>query len=115
MRSTDADVVGYQRLEEAPGTTRVVEHHRARHLHLPHGQLPPVAGGSIMVRQRPRDDRQPTVEEGFEVSWAEAVADRLKALGIGAGGEAVGQLAERDARLARLALRPLVAVHPDLC
>ena len=44
----DVDVVGDERFEEAAGAARVVEHERARHLDLPHRELPPVAGGAVL-------------------------------------------------------------------
>ncbi len=47
MRAADADVVGHEGFEERPGPAGVVEDQGAAHLHLAHGQLPPVAGGAV--------------------------------------------------------------------
>ena len=42
--AADPDVVGHERLEEAAGAARVVEHERAGDLDLAHRELPPVPG-----------------------------------------------------------------------
>ena len=110
----DADVVGHERLEEAPGPAGVVEDEGAGDLDLAHRQLPEVAGPPVLVGERGRDDRRPAVEEALDVVGAEPVADRLQSARVLTGGEAVGQLAEGETGPAGLALGPLVTVQPDL-
>ena len=112
LGTADADVVGYEGLKEAPGPARVVEDQGAGDLDLAHGELPPVAGRSVGGGERRRDHRGPAVEKALHVSRPEAVADGLEAGRLGAGGKAVGQLAEDEALTPGLALGPLVAVQP---
>ena len=47
VRAAEIEVVGDQRLEEGAGVAGRVEHDRAGHLHLGHGQLPPVPGALV--------------------------------------------------------------------
>ncbi len=54
---SDPDVAGDQRLEETAGPAGVVEDQGPRHLHLPHRQLPPVAGGPVRRGERGRMTR----------------------------------------------------------
>jgi hypothetical protein len=108
LGAADADVVLHQRLEARARAARVVEHLRARDLELAHRQLPPVPGETIPCSQRRGDGDDPAVKERLPVLGAEAVADRLQPLGIGAAREPVVQplIPQPDAR--RLALDPLV-------
>ena len=55
LGAADADVVGDERLEEAPGPARVVEDQGARHLDLAHGELPEVAGRPVGLGERGGD------------------------------------------------------------
>src|SRR6185503_6745960 len=59
LRAADVEVVGDQRLEEPAGVAWRVEHQGARGLHLPHRQLPPIAGGAVVRSERQRQDRPP--------------------------------------------------------
>ena len=114
LRAADVEVVGHQGLEEPAGPPRCVEHQGARHLHLSHRQLPPIAGGAVVLGQRQRQDRPPALGEHLDRARAEPVADRLQRGRISAGSEPVGQLGEPDPGLGRLPLGPLVTVDPDL-
>ena len=87
---SDTDVVGDERLEEAPRPARVVEDQGAGDLHLAHRQLPPVAGGAVGGTERDRDHRRPPVEERLRVGRPETVADRLQP---GRSGQAAKPLA----------------------
>src|SRR6476659_8132743 len=114
LRAADVEVVGDQGLEEPASVAGCIEHQRARGLHLAHRQLPPIAGGAVVLSERQRQDRPPTVGEHRDHAGAEPVADRLQPNRIAARGEPVGQLGEPDPGLGGLALGPLVAVDPDL-
>ena len=114
FRAADVEVVGYQGLEERAGPAGCVEHQGARHLDLAHRQLPPIAGGAVVLGQRQRQHRPPAFGEHPDRARAEPVADRLQRGRISAGGEPVGQLGEPDAGLDGLPFGPLVAVDPDL-
>ena len=114
LGTADADVVCYQGLEEAPGPAGVVEDQGAGDFHLAHGELPEVPRRFVFSGERRRHHRGPAVEKALHVSRPEAVANGLEAGRLGAGGKAVGQLAEDEALTPGLALGPLVAVQPDL-
>jgi hypothetical protein len=90
------------------------EHDGLGDLDLAHRDVPPVAGGPVVGRQRQRQARPPALGEHGEGARSEAVTDLLQGTGVRAGGEAVGQLPERDPGAGGLALGPLVAVHPNL-
>ena len=92
--TADVDVVGDQGLEEPPGPARIVEDQGPRHLDLAHGELPPIPGGPVRFAEGIGDHGDPAVEETLDIVGTEAVADGLEALGLGAGGKAVGQLGE---------------------
>ena len=89
LRAADVEVVGNECLEEPAGTARRVEHQGARHLHLPHRQLPPIAGGAVGVGQRQRQHRPPAFGEHPDRAGPEPVADRLQTSGVGGRGEPV--------------------------
>ena len=114
LGAADADVVGDERLEEAPCPPRVVEDERARDLDLAHRQLPPVAAGAVGLAERGRDHRQPAVEEGLHVAGAEPIAERLQPPRLRAAREPVAERGEGNAGALGLPLRPLVAVEPHL-
>jgi hypothetical protein len=92
FRAADVEVVGDQGLEEPAGPPRRVEHQGARGLDLAHRQLPPIAGGTVVVGERQRQARPPAFGEHLDRARAEPVADRLQRSRISAGGEPVGQL-----------------------
>ena len=112
--AADADVVLHQGLEEATGAARVVENQGPADLDLAHGQLPPIASGAVIGRERGQNEGKRALEEASEVAWPEAVADPLEGVGVLTGGESVGQRSEGEPDLGRLALGPLVTVAPDL-
>jgi hypothetical protein len=56
----------------------------------------------------------PAVEESLDVGGTEGVADGLEALGLRAGGKAVGQLGEVQATPPGLTLGPLVPLTHTL-
>ena len=109
-----ADVVGDQGLEEPSGPARAVEDQRPGHLDLAHGELPPIAGSPVLFAEGIGDHGDPAVEEALDIVGTEGVADGLEASGLGAGGKAVGQLAEVQATSTGLAFGPFVPVYPDL-
>lgn len=108
------EVVTHDRVEHRAGVAGRVEHQGAGHLDLAHRQLPPVAAGTVIDRQRRGNHAQPTFEEHQNVDRSEAVTDLLQPVGVSAGGEAVGQRREPDAGLGRLAFGPLMPVDPHL-
>jgi hypothetical protein len=112
--ATDAHVVGHESFEEGSRPAGIVEHQGARHLHLAHGQLPPVPGCPVGVGERGGNVGDPAVEEGLDVGGSEPVAEGLEPVGTGAGSEPVDELAEGDPRPTGPALSPLVAVDPHL-
>ena len=59
-----------------------VEHDRAGHLHLGHGQLPPVPGALVVRAQGQRQPGQPALEEHLNGSRLQHVADPLEQGGI---------------------------------
>src|ERR1700730_15651664 len=73
VRAAQVEVVGNERLEEAAGTPRCVEHQGARGFDLAHRELPPVAGLLIGGIQGRGYAGHPAIEEGLQVSRAEPI------------------------------------------
>ena len=104
--AADPDVVLNERFEEAAGAARVVEHERAGRLDLAHRELPPVAGGTILDRERRWDVGDPAIEERLHVLGAEGVAYRLQLLGLITGREPVRQAHRTRCRPSRPGVWP---------
>ena len=111
VRPADVEVVGDQRLEEAAGMARGIEHDGAGDLHLPHRGLPPVAGIMVLQADRQWQPVQPPLDEHVDGPGAEPVTDRLQRGGVLAGGEPVGQRGETDPGPLGLPLGPLMPVY----
>jgi len=96
--AADVEVVVDQRIEEAAGPARAVEHDGPRHLDLAHRQFPPVPVSLVVIGQWHGQPVQPALGEYLDGAGLQQVADGLQAGRVLAGGEPVGQLGEADAR-----------------
>ncbi|MDT7697680.1 MAG: hypothetical protein QOJ30_5 [Pseudonocardiales bacterium] len=106
--ASDVEVVPDDLLEEHPPTDGPIQYLGQGELRLQHRKVIAVAGGPVRAGERVRQARQPLAQQRVDLLGPEPIADRLHRLRVGAGGEAVVQGGEPQARLRRLAFSPLV-------
>jgi hypothetical protein len=88
--AAEIEVVGDQGLEERPGPAGRVEHQRAGHLDLAHGDHLPVPGPLVGQAEGQREAVQPPLGEHLDGARLQPVADLLQSGRVLAGREPAG-------------------------
>jgi len=112
--AAEIEVLAQDFLEELSAVQRAREHLRAADLHLQDRPLVGEARGAILGRQGQRQVRQPPLEEGAQIRFAQAVADGLHGGRGRALEEPVVQRGEPEPAPFGLALGPFMPVETQL-
>ena len=112
--AAEVEVLANDLLEEQAAVHGLVEHLGERELGLQDGDVVAIAGTPVGGGEGMRQTAQPLAQQSVDPGRRQAVADRLQALRIGTGLDAVVERLESNALLGELLLGVLVTVQAEL-